>query len=906
MIQWHTKTPEEAAHLTGSDLYTGLSQKEAALRGKEGKNILFPRRKKTTFDFCRPILLSFMPPLLLISGVAAFLVGRRPAGYVLLFTLFFHLFFLLFAFLRARRVADGVEEASEPAVKLIREGKLFVTSSDNLVQGDVILLSRGDRIPADCLLISADRLVVRESGITQRGLTEKDPDFPGGKDPQEASNMLWAGSAVEEGSCRALVCEIGGATYLARTKEKVLEEDFEKTPLVLLLKKLSGIFSGILLGLLFLSAVVGFLPFTPLDFIDSWLLGCAFAASALSEFYAVFAYIALGNAVFGALSYSREGLRLRKNSRLAEGTLIKRLGGLDRIARSDRLLLPFSLLTVPAASTLSALIDPFGKTISAEGELPLWGRQVLRNGALACGETGGFAFRAGQIAAGRQESDEKKVLLYEALSRCGLLAGQKEERDRLAASGRTAEGISYGFLQRGEDSFVVLAGRRERILPHCSHGLAEGRLERLNPARVEALSHPSDNLSEYWAVAIGVVDRTVLQRAPFASEAELFDSLPDRLVLEGLLVFETALQKELSVFLAAAKEARVGITLFCDKNEELALAASLGFTLLKSPQDELTPRSALMTPTLPERLALIEALQEKGEHVVYTGREFAEIPLLKKADVAATCGSVVAGGAMVEVSAGRKKASSKGMSAEKERRLLADTACDALRGAADLVVAPGTGRGRGGFCSLTDSLLRAKAVYCNMNALMRYLFTVNAAKGLLTAASLFSGISFVTPVFLVLMGLGYDLIAVMVMALRLPDNRQLARREDEGRLVSLLGPSLILGFVSAAAILLPALLSHRLFDASAELFVTIALLLFSLTTLLFCRPRVKQEGPRRRTLLPGAGMILATLLIAAILFFTAADAAFSLAALLMLLVSLVLVFAFQLALSFFLRKKKKL
>ncbi len=931
-IPWHSKTPEEAARLAGSDLSAGLSQKEAALREKERKNILFPRPKKTAFDFCRPVLFSFMPLLLLISGVAAFLTENRTAGYVLLLALLFHMLFLLAAYFKARAVIDAVEGSAEPAVKVLRGGRFLVISAEHLVQGDVIFLSRGDMIPADCRLISADRLVVRESGITRRRLIEKDPAAVGEKDPLEAANMLWAGCAVEEGFCRALVVETGEATYLARTKEKIRDEDFEKTPLVCGLKKLSALISGVLLGFLFLSAVVGFLPFTPLGFADGWLLGIAFAASAMSEFYAVFAYIALGSALFGAFYVRREERKKRTGRRVGGmngGTLIKRLGGLDRIASVDRLLLPPSLFSPDSAYTLTAVVDPTGRRESPGPLLSRASRQVLRNGAFALGlsessrdaglSRGSAWERAGRFgrnakSGGFSGEKDRETLLAEALAR-GIFGEpsrknrrrpgprgadeakeEKEERYRLLGQGRTEEGTFYGLVASGEGIFLTLLAPRDRLLPRCGYCMRAGGIEPLNrTAAAAVLRSDSGNPTELMAVAIGVPDRNFLETRSPLTDGELFDRLSGKLLFEGVLVFERLLQEGLSASLASAREAGIGVTLLCEEREELAGALAHGFFAaggdfvfpLSSAQELLAPQSALLAATPKEKREVLRVLQEKGERVAFLGEDLSDLPLLKAADVAVTLGTVVAGDTKIDM--------------EGESAAVGERACDALRGSADLIVSPALPKGRGGFVSLLGALFRARAFFYNMNAVMRYLLTVTAAKAILTLASLFSGISFVTPVILALTGLGYDFAAVMAMALRAPSSRHYAYRHDDRALSRLLFPALLSGGLSAVAILLPALLAHSLFSSSAELFVTAALFPFSLLTLLSCHGSLFRPASGRWPV-TGFALTLAAVLPTAILLFSADAGAFSPKMLLVLLLSLLLLTALSLLPRFFLPK----
>lgn len=902
MNNWHTKTPEEIVALLGTDLYAGLSRKEASARSRKEKNILFPRKAHTVWDDGKQLLFSFMPILLLITAAAAFWSDHRGAGWVLLLSLLFQMTALLAAYCKARSILDKQEEASEAAAKVIRSGKLFVTPSENLVAGDIVLLQKGDVIPADCRLVSADGLIVRESGITKNHLAEKNPFTTDPDDPQNAPCMLWAGCAIEEGFGRAIVCEIGQNTYLTATKEKIRDSELENTPYVKRLKKLSAMVSAILLGLLFLFAVVGFLPFTPPSLLEAWMLGCAFAASTMSEFYTAFAYITVGNALFGALEMKNTRLfRSTRNdtpSGVSGGTLIRKPGKLDKIAAVNRLILNPSLFTVRATYTLSGVVDPAGKREAIDETLSTSMKGLLRNAALAMGDIDG----KGLAADSRADGADKRALLSKALAKATVFAG-KEGLYTPLGNGVSEGGILYGLVERDNGLFVTLLAPCEALLASCTHCLEEGRIVPLSENAAKAIAAYASSAEkvpvERLAVAIGVCDARALSLpGRVLSDEALLSFWDNGLVFEGFLVFEKQVQKETASALAAANAAGIGVTLFCENDAELDVASYFDFALALTPQEAVeAPRVALGPLSFDEKRALISAYQKKGEKVAYLGTSLADLRLLKSADTAITCGTALSREAMIEMPAEGAELRDDQSLMVKEVKGLAAFGCDALRATADLMVSPASVKGQGGFASLLEALFRAKALFCNMTSIMRYLITLGAAKLVLTFAALLSGVSFVSPVVLALMGLGYDFIAVMVMALRRPDSRHLFYKHSEKRMGALVGHSLAAGFLSGAIALAASLLAMRFFAASAELFITAALLLLSLVIFLFASLRRRDGGAKRSY--AGMGITVVTLLLTALLL-TAADTALTPLSLLLLLCLLLFVLL-QCLLSYSLR-----
>ena len=117
-----------------------------------------------------------------------------------------------------------------------------------LVVGDVVQLSQGDRIPADCIVLEEINLAVDQSGYGSKGLVKKDEssvkfDARGEQEDNHKTNpdnVLLSDSKVMRGEARALVCAVGRHTLLARSRKKEhLLIDEEHTDLEKKLEKVS-------------------------------------------------------------------------------------------------------------------------------------------------------------------------------------------------------------------------------------------------------------------------------------------------------------------------------------------------------------------------------------------------------------------------------------------------------------------------------------------------------------------------------------------------------------------------------------------------------------------------------------------------------------------------------------------
>lgn len=107
--------------------------------------------------------------------------------------------------IRSKISVDKLTILTESKVNVIRNGEQIEINKDELVLDDIIILSRGSQIPADCILVSGD-CKVNESLLTgESNLIEKKPD-----------DELLSGSFVSGGKCYARVNRVGADCYAAK------------------------------------------------------------------------------------------------------------------------------------------------------------------------------------------------------------------------------------------------------------------------------------------------------------------------------------------------------------------------------------------------------------------------------------------------------------------------------------------------------------------------------------------------------------------------------------------------------------------------------------------------------------------------------------------------------------------
>lgn len=254
-IHWHAHTTENVLKNIGSSK-KGLSSKIAEKRlERDGKNTL-PHKKK--LSKIRLFAEQFNSPLMYIlitTVVISLLLGHISDSIFILIVILAN---TIVGFYQENKVNNSLEALKKMVkirVKVLRDGHKIEIASENLVQGDVIVLKSGDKIPADCRVIESDALKVNEASLTGEWLAvgKEDVDLSSDSVIGDRVNMLFMGTSVETGNAKAVVVATGISSEFGKIVSLVSETEEPKTPLQKAITKLSrlvGIF------ILFLGVVI--------------------------------------------------------------------------------------------------------------------------------------------------------------------------------------------------------------------------------------------------------------------------------------------------------------------------------------------------------------------------------------------------------------------------------------------------------------------------------------------------------------------------------------------------------------------------------------------------------------------------------------------------------------------------
>lgn len=290
----------------------GLTQTEAQARlRKDGANELPTTGQRNIQAITLEVLREPMFLLLVVAGAIYLLLGDVSDALMLLGFVFVVMGITIYQEYKTERVLEALRDLTSPRALVLRDGVELRIAGREVVRGDLLILSEGDRVPADAALISCNDFAADESLLTGESVavrkvarsddTELQP--PGGNDLP----FVYSGTLVVGGRGMARVLATGPRTEIGKIGKALQEQETEATPLQKeigkLVRKLAVI--GVLLSLLLL-VIYGL---TRGDWLHGLLSGITLAMSILPEEYPVVLTIFMA---MGAWRISRHRVLTRR------------------------------------------------------------------------------------------------------------------------------------------------------------------------------------------------------------------------------------------------------------------------------------------------------------------------------------------------------------------------------------------------------------------------------------------------------------------------------------------------------------------------------------------------------------------------------------------------------------------
>ncbi len=282
---------------------SGLTEAEAKKRIEEyGQNKLAEKEKESLLhkffkEICEPMTIVLIVAAIISAVTAVFSGGEGFADvFIILTVVIVNAILGVYQESKAESAIAALQEIAAATTKVIRDGEVKVIHSSELVPGDIISLEAGDAVPADARIIEAASLKCEEAALTGESVpsdksaevlsTGGMADVPLG----DRANMIYMGSSVQYGRCKAVVTDTGMTTEMGKIADQLTQAENEETPLQIKLNELSKILSIMVLvicGVIFAINIIRNLatgqPLSGPFFIDTFMIAISLAVAAIPE-----------------------------------------------------------------------------------------------------------------------------------------------------------------------------------------------------------------------------------------------------------------------------------------------------------------------------------------------------------------------------------------------------------------------------------------------------------------------------------------------------------------------------------------------------------------------------------------------------------------------------------------------
>lgn len=718
MTDWAKKNINEISELLKSHIH-GLNSEDVQRRLDEvGPNKL-PEAKPDSFFVI--FLKQFQSPLiyvLLVASATVFALGDIIDGFIILFVLIFNAVIGSIQEGKAQSTLLALKKFVETEATVLRDGKEIIVKGEDLVPGDVVILSEGQKIPADARIIGSHNLRVDESALTgESEPVDKYVDLPeellkkNEIQPSEAKNLVFKGTNIVAGNGRAIIVATGLETVIGKISKKIASIDTE----IPLRANIRSLAKFIIIGVIILSVFLfasGILWFEKTA-IEMFKLVVALSVSFIPEGLPVAITLIL---VMGVWRMAKRNALVKKLQ------AVEALGQAKVIAVDKTGTITRNEMVVQKVLVGGKIFIVSGEGYSNDGEFFLDEKIILPADSqelLLAGKSAAF------VANARVSFDEENEAWHvsgDPTEAAILVLGQKAgfKKDEWTDRHELLDEMPFDYklkysavIRRDEEekSMLVVVGAPEAILEKCDRiWMAHDNFEKITEERRKEIK---DSFKEMSREGLRVLAFGMSYDPPDRLDS---DNLP-KIVLGGFYGMKDALRAEVKEAMERAKEAGVRVVMITGDHrltaEAIAKEADIyhkGENILTGKEieemgdkelDKAIGQTTVFARVTPEhKLRIVQSFKRSGFIIAMTGDGVNDAPSLVAADLGIAMGKA-------------------GTEVAKE--------------ASDIILLDDN------FGSIISAIEEGKSIYRTIRKVLQYLFSTNFSEILIISIALFLG-----------------------------------------------------------------------------------------------------------------------------------------------------------------------
>ena len=638
--KWFGKTANEIEKELNTNIESGLTKEQVEeKRQKYGYNELKAKKKKSLFVKFLEQFKDFMIIVLIVAAVISGIVGYMEGegitdSIIILIVVIVNAIIGVVQENKAEKSLEALQKLSSHVAKVVRNGKVEVVQSRELVPGDVVVLDTGDYVPADLRIIESANLKSQEASLTGESVpVDKNTDII--EDEKvgigDRTNMLFSSSLITYGRGKGIVVETGMNTEVGKIATIINDTIGTETPLQIKLNKLGktlGIAALLICVVIFIIGIA-----YGKDVIDMFMTAVSLAVAAIPEGLAAVSTIVL------AIGVQR---MVKKNAIIKKLPAVETLGSATVIC-SDKT----GTLTQNKMTVQKVFVDGKVKYVE-ELTNPTGDFEKLMYISTLCNDT-----KIGEN--NTLTGDPTETALIDLGFKVNLK--MQEEVFKLQRVKEVPfdsdRKIMTTVNKMGDKYIVNTKGGIDELLARCNKYEMNGEIkDNLNEFRPTINKYNEEMAKE--ALRVLAMAYKMLDHEPTDEEMKTIES---DLIFVGMVGMIDPPREEVKVAVEKCKTAGIKTVMITGDHKitAVAIAKSLGILedekeaitgaeLEEMSQEDLTKnirQYSVYARVSPEhKVRIVKAWQANGEIVAMTGDGVNDAPALKTADIGCAMGIV--------------------------------------------------------------------------------------------------------------------------------------------------------------------------------------------------------------------------------------------------------------------------
>ncbi|EMU55811.1 cation-translocating P-type ATPase [Clostridium butyricum] len=580
----------------------GLNSEEVEkLQRKYGMNELIIQEKPNMLKKFLGVFKEPMFLLLLIAATVYFLLGAPKDGAIMLVFVGFVASITFIQEWKTEKTMNALKDLTSPKVNTLRDGKNILIKSTELVPGDVVFLSEGERIPADCIVLEPSNFSVDESILTGESeyvmkvsttQSEKSTDY-------WKKDILYAGTLCVFGKCTAIVKFTGVNTEYGKIGKAISEAKDEPTPLQ---KKVSILVKNIAIaGVILCISVMVACYFYSFNILNSILSGISLAMAIIPEEFPVVLTVFLSMGAY----------RLAKNN-----TLMRKISAVETLGSA-------TVLCVDKTGTITQNKMKV-KSIYSDGRI--FNNEDLKNQELS---------DLMVLSCEKDPYDPMEKAILEAANLSQLETLYKYNLSKKIAFDSKTKRMANIYIKDNK-YYVAVKGSAETVLGLCN----------LDKETMDEINIEIDKMASNGLRVLALADCT--------SEKVYEDLECYELTFKALVGLQDPPKEGVEEAIKLCKKAGIRVVMITGDYSKTAMAIGeeigLKFTdkvivgneidsLSENELCEVVKSCDVFSRVIPEqKMKIVKALKKNGEIVAMTGDGVNDAPALKSADIGIAMG----------------------------------------------------------------------------------------------------------------------------------------------------------------------------------------------------------------------------------------------------------------------------